>query len=435
MSQRGSRKVRLAYGKTGLEVEVPAEAVVIEPKYVPGLADEAAGLRAALRQPISGAPLRELAKPGQRVVIVHTDITRATPNERILPPVLAELAEAGVRREDITLLNALGTHRSQTEDELKAMLGADIVANYRCLQHDGNDDANLAYMGRTKFGHDVRVNRHFVEADVRILTGFIEPHFFAGFSGGPKGVLPSIAGAESVLSNHGAKMIGHPQATWGVTQGNPIWEEMLEAAQMTRPSFLLNVAMNRDKRITGVFAGEMVAAHAAGCKFVAECAMVPVPEPFDIVITSNSGYPLDLNLYQTVKGMSAAAQVVRQGGSIIIASECWDGIPEHGRFGQLLRESRSPAELLARVESPGFASADQWQVEIQATIQLKADVYVRADGLSDQQIKDCLLRPCRRIEETLAGLLSKGGGRPSICVLPEGPITIPYVAPRGTGLP
>jgi nickel-dependent lactate racemase len=162
---------------------------------------------------------------------------------------------------------------------------------------------------------------------VKILTGFIEPHFFAGFSGGPKGVLPSIAGAESVLSNHGAKMIGNANSTWGVTQGNPIWEEMLEAARMTRPSFLLNVAMNRDKQITGVFAGEMEAAHAAGCAFVKRCAMVPVAEPFDVVITTNSGYPLDQNLYQTVKGMSAANRIVRDGGAIIMAAACADGLP------------------------------------------------------------------------------------------------------------
>ncbi len=423
------KTVHLAYGKTGLDVEVPAEAVVIEPKYVPGLPDEQAALVEALRQPIASPPLRELARAGQRVVVVHTDITRATPNERILPPLLAELEAAGVRRHDITLLNALGTHRPQTEAELKIMLGEEIVANYQCLQHDGCDDAALVHVGRTRFGHDVRVNRQFMEADVRILTGFIEPHFFAGFSGGPKGVLPSIAGAESVLDNHGARMIGHPQATWGITHGNPIWEEMLEAATMARPTFLLNVTMNRDKQITGVFAGAMAEAHAAGCAFVKSAAMVPVREPFDVVITSNSGYPLDLNLYQSVKGMSAAAQVVRDGGSIIIASQCWDGVPEFGEFGRLLRSATSPAELLARIESPGFGCLDQWQVQTQARIQQKATIYVHADGLDDAQISECLLNPCPHIEQTLSDLLAQGNGRrPTVCVLPEGPLTIPYVA-------
>ncbi len=420
--------MRLAYGKEGLAIEVPASAMVIEPRYLAGLADERAAIVEALRRPIESPPLRELVRAGQRVVVVHTDITRATPNARLLPPLLSELEAAGVRRGDITLLNALGTHRPQTPDELRTMLGPEVVANYRCLQHDANDDANLVHVGRTRLGHDVRVNRHFVEADVKILTGFIEPHFFAGFSGGPKGVLPSIAGAESVLSNHGADMIGHARAAWGITHGNPIWEEMLEAARMVRPDFLLNVALNRNKQITAVFAGELLAAHQRGCAFVRDGAMVPVPEPFDIVITSNSGYPLDLNLYQAVKGMSAAAQVVRQGGAIIIAAECWDGIPEHGRYGQLLAESRSPAELLARVESPGFASPDQWQVQIQARIQLRAEVYVYAGGLTDQQITRSLLRPCRSIEGTIVSLLQRYGPSARICVLPEGPVTIPFLA-------
>jgi nickel-dependent lactate racemase len=423
-----AKRVHLAYGKTGLDIDVPSHAMIIEPKYVRGLPDEQAAIREALQKPIQCKPLRTIARAGQRVAIVHTDITRATPNERILPPLLAELEAAGVRRADITLLNALGTHRPQTPEELKAMLGADVVANYRCVQHDGNDDANLVVMGTSSFGHRIRVNRHFAEADVKILTGFIEPHFFAGFSGGPKGVLPSIAGAESVLDNHGAKMVGHPKAIWGITRGNPIWEEMLEAAKMVRPDFLLNVAMNRDKQITGVFAGDLEAAHAAGCAFVKENAMAPVPAPFDVVITSNSGYPLDLNLYQTMKGVSAAAQIVREGGAIIAASQCWDGIPEHGAYGGLLRSAKSPVELLARVESPGFASPDQWQVQVQCRIQMKADVYVRADGLTDEQITQSLLKPCRRIEDTLADLTAKAAGRQlTICVMPEGPLTIPYV--------
>ena len=428
MSSTQPKTVQLAYGKERLNVEVPADSVVIEPKYVPGLPDEWAALVEALRKPIAGPPLADIAQGGDRVVIVHTDITRATPNDRVLPPLLAELESAGVRRNDITLLNALGTHRPQTADELKTMLGADVVTNYRCIQHDANDDANLVRVGRTRFGYDVRINRHFVEAEVKILTGFIEPHFFAGFSGGPKGVLPSIAGAESVLNNHNAKMIGDPNATWGITRGNPIWEEMLEAARMVQPSFLLNVAMNRDQQITGVFAGEMVAAHEAGCGFVKDCAMAAVPEPFDVVITSNSGHPLDLNLYQAVKGMSAAAQVVRRGGAIIVASQCREGIPEHGQYGRLLREANGPADALARIESPGFACPDQWQVQIQTKIQLKADVYVHADGLTDQQVTDSLLQPCPRIEETLAELLARvENRRPNVCVLPEGPITIPYV--------
>jgi nickel-dependent lactate racemase len=181
--------------------------------------------------------------------------------------------------------------------------------------------------------------------------------------------------------------------------------------------------------VTGVFAGDLDMAHAAGCAFVKRSAMVGVPRPFDIVVTTNSGYPLDLNLYQSVKGMRAADQVVREGGTIIIAASCWDGIPEHGLYGKILRESRSPRELLDKIRTPGFLEQDQWQAHIQALVQLKADVFVKSDGLTDDQIRGALLRPCRRIEDTIAGLLAKYGRGASICVMPEGPQTIPYLMP------
>jgi len=413
--------MRLAYGQTGLEVNLPDHAHVIMPRFVPGLADEAEAIRRALR------PLPEQLRNTDKVVIVHTDITRATPNDRILPVLLTVLESAGVARPNITLLNALGTHRRQTDAELRRMLGDRIVDNYRCIQHDGNDGANLVSLGQTSLGHPVRVNRQYLEADVRLLTGFIEPHFFAGFSGGPKGVLPSIAGAESVHSNHGYEMIAHPKATWGVTEGNPIWEEMREVALRTKPTFLLNVTLNSARQITGVFAGDMLTAHAAGCKFVKEHAMVPVDAPFDIVITSNSGYPLDQNLYQSIKGVSAAAQVARDGGAIIIAAACADGLPDHGRYAALLAEAGSPQRVLDMVSQPGFNQPDQWQVQVQAKIQLRADVYVRSDGLTDAQIQRALLRPCHNIKRTISEIEAKLGRRATICVLPEGPQTIAYV--------
>jgi len=420
-------KVHLAYGKRGLDVQMPPEAKIVTPRHVPGLPDEPAAIRQALRVPIDAPPLRELVRRGDRVVVVHSDLTRPIPNDRVLPVLLSALEEAGVRRGDITLLNALGTHRRQTPEELAGMLGQEIVDRYLCLQHDAWDDENLVSLGHTSFGHPVRVNRTYLQADVKILTGFIEPHFFAGFSGGPKGVLPSIAGFDSVLTNHGAEMIGHPNATWGVTQGNPLWDEMLEIALKTEPTFLLNVTLNRAREITGVFAGDLRQAHAAGCDFCRQSAMAPVPRLFDIVITTNSGYPLDLNLYQAVKGMSAAARVVRQGGSIIVAAECWDGIPEHGEYANLLREADSPQALLDRIESPGFVCQDQWEAQVQALIQLRAGVHVYSDGLSDEQIRAALLIPCRSIEDTLAGLLNRYGPQATVCVLPEGPQTIPYV--------
>jgi nickel-dependent lactate racemase len=234
-----------------------------------------------------------------------------------------------------------------------------------------------------------------------------------------------------VLANHDAQLIADPKATWGVTEGNPIWEEMREAALMIGPAFLLNVTLNRDQAITGAFGGDLLAAHAAGTRFVTSTALVPVPEPFDIVITSNSGYPLDLNLYQAVKGMSAAARVVRQGGSIIAAAECWDGVPEHGEYGQILQMADTPQELLALIHSWDRVRQDQWQAQIQAQVQMKADVYVKTSYLDDGTIRRAMLKPCHSIEGTLAVLLERCGPQATICVLPEGPMTVPYVGRGG----
>ncbi len=421
-------QVRLAYGKTGLPIELPDDrsVTVVEPQFVPGLTDPRETLRRALRAPLSSPPLRDLAQSSDKVGIVFSDITRPTPHHLLIPAVLEELAH--IPQRNITLFNALGTHRPNTDAELRGMLGDDLVNGYRLVQNNAFDPATQVRVGVTSRGHAIWLNRELVECDLKVLMGFIEPHFFAGFSGGGKALMPGMAGQRTVLGNHDAGMIGNPNATWGITGGNPIWEEVREVALQADRLFLLNVTLNKDKAITGVFAGQLDAAHAAGCAFVKQTAMAAVPHPFDIVITTNSGYPLDLNLYQAVKGMSAAAQVVRQGGAIIVAADCWDGIPDHGLYGQLLREASSPQTLLDRICAPGFLEQDQWQAQIQAIIQLRADVYVRTDNLTDAQIESALLKPCHCIEDTVAELLDHYGPEATICVLPEGPQTIPYIA-------
>ena len=423
-------RVKLAYGKEGLWVDLPDRNVtVVEPKYVPGLPDEREAIRAALRSPMGTRPLRDLIKPDDTVAIVFSDITRPQPRDRMLPVLLEEIAH--VPRSQIVLINGVGTHRPNTDEELRGMLGRDIVENYRVIQHDAWDIESMVRLGRTSFGHEVWVNGEYMRASVKILTGFIEPHLFAGFSGGPKAVLPALVDQQTVLGNHDARVIADPRATWGITEGNPIWEEMREVALMTRPTFLLNVTLNRDRQITGVFAGDLLQAHAVGAKFAASTAMVPVPALFDIVITSNSGYPLDLNLYQAVKGMSAAAKVVKPGGSIIVAAECWDGIPDHGEYGKLLQMAPSPEELLAVIRAFGSVRQDQWEAQIQAQVQMQADVYVKSTYLGEDRLQRAMLNACASVEDTVADLLKRYGPDATICVMPEGPMTIPYVAQDG----
>jgi len=422
-------RIRLAYGRKGLDVELPDKVpvTVIEPEFVPGLKDERAALSEALNSPLGCPPLRQLVRPSDTVAVVFSDLTRPMPNDRVLPVLLEELARAGVPDNHVVLVNALGTHRPQTEDELKIMLGEAVVNRYRIVQHNAWEEATLAPVGKNRAGRTVRVNRTYLEASVRILTGFIEPHFFAGFSGGPKAVLPGIADVDSILDNHGATMLADPQATWTVTEGNPLWEEMLEIALLTRPTFLLNVTLNQARQITGVFAGDLIKAHQAGCEFARRHALRKVAQPFDIVITSNSGYPLDLNLYQAVKGMSAAARIVKPGGVIIMAAECWDGLPNHGEFKRLLWEASSPEEILARIMTPGFRCHDQWEAQILAQIRQKARVYLYTDGLTEEEIRRSHVLPCPSVEETVKELL-RSNPQATIAVLPDGPQTVPTVA-------
>jgi lactate racemase len=419
-------RIELAYGKSSLSVDLPdnREIIVVEPKFVPALSDPPAALQDCLKDPLGLPPLSETPSD-TKVGIIFSDITRPTPNDVILPVLLDQLAH--IPRENITLFNALGTHRPNTDIELRGMLGDELVENYRIVQNNAFEPETQICLGVSNLGHEVWINREVIECDLRVLTGFIEPHFFAGFSGGGKAIMPGMAGQRTVFGNHDAGMITSPKATWGVNSENPIFDEIREVVRMAGACFLMNVTLNRDKEITGVFSGDLELAHNAGCDFIRQSAMVPVQALFDIVITTNSGYPLDLNLYQAVKGMSAAAQIVKSGGTIIIAADCWDGIPDHGLFSQLLKEAESPQALLKTIHSPGFLKQDQWQAQILAQLLLKAKIYLRTDNLSREDVEGAMLQYSSSIEETLEKELERLGSGARLCVLPEGPQTIPYL--------
>ena len=424
--------VRLAYGTEGLEVRLPdnAAVTVVEPVFVPGAADQAKEIALALRAPIGSSRLAARVKPGGTVGVVLNDITRPAPNRLMLPAIIAELAAAGVPRERITLFIATGTHRVNTPAELARMLGDEVAETYRIVQNDARAAGRHSRVGTTSSGNEILILDDFLACATRILTGFIEPHFFAGYSGGGKAIMPGLAHLDTVMRNHGAANMDSPLAQWGILETNPLRREIDEAMALVAPDFLVNVALNRDKQVTRCFAGDPVAAYREGVAFVRGTSMVPVDAPFDIVVTTNSGWPLDLNLYQAVKGMSAAARIVRPGGAIVIAAECREGVPDHGSFGRLLRESRGPDELLARLRAPGFTMDDQWQAHTLALILKQAEVHVHAAGLSPAQVAAAMLLPCPSVERRVEELLVRFGPDARVCVLPEGPQTIPYLAPR-----
>ncbi|MHB1973239.1 MAG: nickel-dependent lactate racemase [Acidimicrobiales bacterium] len=425
-------QVHLAYGDAGLDVELPEErTLVVAPRYPAAVVDAPAEVRRALREPVAGPPLPELVQRGQRVAIAICDGTRPQPRDVVVPALLELLADI-VDLDDVVVLVATGTHRANTPSELEEMLGGEVLGrevlrSVRVVNHDARDRSSLVDLGVLGDGVPVLLAREWVEADVRITTGFVEPHFFAGFSGGPKLVAPGLAGLETTLVLHDARRIGDERATWGTVAGNPVHDDVRAIAAATGVDFACDVVLDAAHRIVAAFGGELSAMHAAACALSRSVAMRPVPHRFDVVVTSNSGFPLDQNLYQAVKGMSAAASVVVPGGLVVVAAECRDGFPDHGSYKELLASAGSPEELLVAIEGRDRAEPDQWQLQVQARVQRVARVAVHADGLGDADLRAAHLEPVTDVGERVRAELERLGPAATCCVLPEGPQTIPYL--------
>jgi nickel-dependent lactate racemase len=417
--------VRLAYGRTGLNIQLPDErTTVVAPRHHPAAEDPAAVLAEALKRPVEGPPLREKVRHGQRIAVSLCDATRPQPRREMVEALLAELAGIATK-DDFTLLVATGTHRANTDTELRGMLGDQIVDTMRIVNHDARNPDMLRWCGTYGNGVPVWLNRHWRDADVRITTGFVEPHFFAGFSGGPKMVAPGLAGLDTVLVLHDAQRIGSPRATWAVCEGNPVHDDVRAIAAGTGVDYALDVVLNAEQRIVTAFGGEVLAMHVKAREAVQRISMCPVDGLFDVVVTTNAGYPLDQNLYQAVKGMSAAATVVRPGGLIICAAECSDGFPDHGDFREVLASAPSPQALLAMIAGRERTVPDQWQVQVLARVLDHARVGVYTDNLSADDLVSAHLQKV----DDIAAAVAAEGPEARVCVLPEGPQTIPFIEP------
>jgi nickel-dependent lactate racemase len=417
-------RINLQYGEGGLAIDLPSSNVtVVTPKFLEGLPDEAASFRTAVRNPIESRPLKDLIRPTDRVAVVIPDITRPLPTDRLLPWMFSELSH--IPGKNFTIINGTGSHRSNTEPELASMVGREVMSRYRVVNHTSQDPATLAVAGQAD-GHTVFLNKEYVEADRRIVLGFIEPHFMAGFSGGYKGIFPALADIDSIMRYHGASVIGNPRSTWGLLEGNPTQEQIRANGSLVAVDFCINVTQNRKRQITGFFCGGVLAAHAAGCEFARTTAMVACSQSYPIVVTTNGGYPLDQNLYQAVKGMSAGAQIVDTGGFIVAASRCNDGFPSHGNFRKLLFEHESPEAILKTILAPGFSMYDQWEAQLLAMVLLKARVGLFSE-IAPDEVSRAHLKPVADIGEQVGEELERIGSGAPIAVLPEGPMTIPYL--------
>jgi nickel-dependent lactate racemase len=422
-------RITLDYGKTGLEVDVPDRNLVgpLGLRPVEPLADPDRVLAEALAHPIGSAPLSELARGRKSACVLICDITRPVPNEFLLRQILPTLEGAGIPREKILILIATGLHRPNLGDELVELVGPQIAANYRVENHDGRNLAEHVNLGTSPRGVPIWIDRRYLEADLQVATGLIEPHLMAGYSGGRKLICPGIAALETVKSWHGPAFLEHPRADCGILEGNPVHEENTRIARLAGCDFIVNVSLDKDRRVTSLVAGDMEAAFAKGVEFVESVCKAAIPEPCDVVVTSSAGYPLDTTFYQAIKGLTGVLPIVKQGGTIVIAAALDEGIgsPE---FRRLFTENADLDTFMRRILGKDYFVLDQWQLEKLGHVCKKARPRFVTRGLSPEVMRSLFVDSVGSVEQAIAEGLADYGPNARIAVVPKGPYVLPVVA-------
>ena len=411
-------KLELGFGQGTQPLEIPDRNVmgVLEPNAVPaGLTGTAEVVR-ALAEPIGAPPLRQVVRPGETVAIVTSDITRPCPTAKILPPVLAELAAGGIRREDITLVFALGSHRPHTQEEMRRLAGPDYDT-LRCVDSVGD----FVRLGETRRGTPVDIVRTVAEADRRICLGNIEYHYFAGYSGGAKAIMPGVSTRAAIQANH--TMMVLPEACAGRLEGNPLREDIEEAAAICGVDYLVNVVLDAHKEIVKAVAGDVTAAHRAGCRYLDGLYQVSIPHRADIVVVSQGGAPKDLNLYQTQKALDNAKHAVRPGGTIVLVGSCKEGLGE-ATFGRWIQEAQKPSDLTDRVQRH-FELGGHKAAAI-AMVLASAEVYLVSE-MDPDLVRKCFLEPFDTVQAAFDQAFARLGPEAKVLVMPYGGSTLPCV--------
>ncbi|MBY0232804.1 MAG: nickel-dependent lactate racemase [Gemmataceae bacterium] len=428
-------RIKLDYGRTGLDIDLPDERVVGPLSIRPAapLANPAEAIAAALANPIGTKPLAELAKGRKDACVVICDITRPVPNRLLLPPLLRTLEQAGIPRGKITILVATGLHRPNEGAELVELVGEDIAREYRCVNHFGKAEGQHAYLGTTPNGVPAWIDSRYVSADLKITTGLIEPHLMAGYSGGRKVICPGIAGLATVKVWHGPKFLEHPKADCGIVEGNPVHEENTRIALMAGCDFIVNVCLDGARNVTWVGAGDMVRAWEEGVRFVEKVVKAPLPEPVDVVVTSCAGYPLDTTWYQAVKGLTGAMPIVKKGGTIVLAASLTEGLGSE-EFRHHIRESRfmkrfdkSPDAARWRT-GPDTCEMDEWQLLMLSKVLDHCRVKVFTGGLDADTLRHCRVEPAASVESAVGESLREHGPSARVAVIPKGPYVLPCLA-------
>lgn len=422
-------KVRLEYGKNGLEVELPDKNVVgvLRLQEAVRAADAAEAVRTAIQNAIGARPLTELARGKTDACIVVCDVTRPVPNPIVLGEVLDALELGGLASNKVKVLIATGTHRPNDDQELRNMLGDRVMAECEIINHFCTDSDDMVHLGASPNGVPIWLNRHYVHADLKITAGMIEPHFMAGFAGGRKMVMPGVAALETIQAWHSPQFLEDPLATNGVIEDNPVHLEATWIANQCRPDFIVDVALDNEKKIAKVFAGDMEQAWETGVRYVQGLTQAEIEGPIDICVTTCGGHPLDLTYYQTVKGMVGPLPIVRPGGAIIVASECSEGIGNHHFRDALFRVGDIRTWLERAISGEWERVADQWQIEELAKAVRNHRVYVVASGISQEELAQLHVRPAPTVEAAVAECMRDFGPESRICVIPKGPYVLPVL--------
>jgi lactate racemase len=419
-------RILLKYSTDGIPVEIeatPGFVGVLEPSEPASLPNPVSAVEETLSRPIESRPLTELARNRKNACILVSDITRPCPNHIILPPVLEALEGAGIPRPAITILIATGIHRPSNEGERIQLLGQEIASSYRVVDHLSKRIEDMVEVGKIAGGVPALVNRLYVDADLKVLTGFIEPHMWAGYSGGRKSILPGVSSVETLQFMHGPEMIAHPMTEYGQLEGNLFHEAGLQIMEKAGADFIVNVTLNKKREITGVFSGHPVKAHLEGCHFLAGLCLRELEAPLDFIVTTNAGAPLDCSLYQSVKGMTAAATVVKPGGDILIATRCAEGVgsPE---YKEVLQMVDSPSSFVCRIMAKEFFIPDQWCAQEMYQVLMEKDIWVYSEDFPVEELKRYHLLPADSIEGCVQALLQKHGPQARWAVVPDGPMVI-----------
>lgn len=422
--------INLDYGGSKLEIDIPEKNLlsVIESRPIKPLARPQKTLIESMENPYGCDPLSVKLKGRKNVCIVISDSTRAAPTKTILEALLPQIEASGIKKDRITILIATGLHRPNLGEELEGLVGKEIAQSYNIVNHDAKDRQSCAHIGATKRGTPVIINKNFTEADFKILTGLIEPHFMAGFSGGRKAICPGISYMDMFRHFHGPAILESPKAAFGILEANPFHEESTEIAKMAGVDFIVNTTINKDKQITGVFCGELEEAFLTGAQFCMEASRCFIEKEADIVITTGGGLPLDATLYQVVKGMVGAMPAVKKDGIIITAAECTEEIGSR-EFVEIVEQENDLDAFIEKIKNKDYFKIDQWELEEFVKARKKAKVYLYSGCLlaSSYKIPPSTLTLINSVDEGLQKAFRELGSNATINVIPEGPYVIPVI--------